>query len=271
MVWGCFFLFYFCFGGGCVAVQSNALTSGLSDLATTASNAVADLAGVQAGADVLASQFVDVKNAMQDLVDFANTMRNSGYYTPVGSLMPFAAATAPDGWYLCNGATWASLSLSAGSPLYDLLQPLGYLGVPDLQGRTVVGIGTHADVNDLNDTEGEATVANRTPKHTHNLGTHTHTINDHAHSNGDLFTRLIPSTQNVWYGVASSTNDAWYNNWNGGGMSLVNNSVNNYFNGGIDIGGSTSGSGQLTSNGPSTNTSNISTAPYITLNYIIKS
>jgi hypothetical protein len=86
-----------------------------------------------------------------------------------------------------------------------------------------------------------------------------------------LFTRLIPSTQNVWYGVASSTNDAWYNNWNGGGMSLVNNSVNNYFNGGIDIGGSTSGSGQLTSNGPSTNTSNISTAPYITLNYIIKS
>ena len=139
--------FYYFEGGGSVAVQSNVLTSALSTLSTSAGNAVSDLSSVSAGADVLASQFADVKVALQNLQSLATTMSASGFYVPVGSLMPFAASTAPDGWYLCNGATWASLSLSAGSPLYDLLQPLGYAGVPDLRGRTIIGVGVGADAS----------------------------------------------------------------------------------------------------------------------------
>lgn len=195
-----------------MAVQSNVLTSALSTLSTSAGNAVSDLSSVSAGADVLASQFADVKVALQNLQSLASTMSNSGFYVPVGSLMPFAASTAPDGWYLCNGATWASLSLSAGSPLYDLLQPLGYAGVPDLQGRTVVGKGTNAAVNALGDNEGIliADVADRSPLHKHSLSggvtnapafnTLGHSV-DHSHGFNDYYT----AATNVGNQLASGT------------------------------------------------------------------
>ncbi len=255
-----------------MAVQSNALTSGLSDLATTASNAVADLAGVQAGADVLASQFVDVKNAMQDLVDFANTMRNSGYYTPVGSLMPFAAATAPDGWYLCNGDLWATLGLSAGNPLYDLLNPLGYLGVPDLQGRTVVGKGTNGAVDNLNDNEGIliADVANRSPLHKHSLtggvtnaaafNTLGHSV-DHSHG----------FSYNDYYVATTATNQLANGSFYG--RTYNENTVRSGSTGGA----STDHTHQVPAHGHAhtfavgTGAGINDTMPFLTLNYIIKS
>jgi len=83
IVWGCFFTILR--GGGSVAVQSNVLTSALSTLSTSAGNAVSDLSSVSAGADVLASQFADVKVALQNLQSLATTMSASGFYVPVGS------------------------------------------------------------------------------------------------------------------------------------------------------------------------------------------
>ena len=169
-----------------MAVQSNVLTSALSTLSTSAGNAVSDLSSVSAGADVLASQFADVKVALQNLQSLATTMSGSGFYVPVGSLMPFAASAAPDGWLMCNGATWASLSLSAGSPLYDLLQPLGYLGVPDLRGRTIIGVGTGVDAipvtGAINVAQGAGTVA-LTPAETA-IRSHTHGMKNHTHTGG---------------------------------------------------------------------------------------
>ncbi|CAK0747736.1 hypothetical protein CCP3SC15_1500002 [Gammaproteobacteria bacterium] len=43
-----------------------------------------------------------------------------------------------------------------------------HFNVPDLQGRAPVGLGTNGDVNALGDSDGEAVVANRPPKHPHN-------------------------------------------------------------------------------------------------------
>jgi microcystin-dependent protein len=136
----------FFFDWGCVRVAySDAIKSRLDDLYSTAGDAVSDLSGVVAGADVLASQFADVKNALQDLQDLADALRDGYAYTPTGVVVPFAGSDAdkpPAGWYVCNGATWATLGLSGGDDLYDLLQPVGWLGVPDLRGRTVIGVGT---------------------------------------------------------------------------------------------------------------------------------
>lgn len=171
------------------------LNSKLTDLSTTAGNAVADLAGVQSGADVLASQFTDVKNALQDLQDFVNEFKTGYYYTPTGVVVPFAGAATdrpPTGWYLCNGDTWATLTLSAGNPLYDLLQSQGWLGVPDLRGKTVIGVQT--GTYDLKTAHGAATralAATNLPTHTHSWSTtstggheHTYGINAQTASAG---------------------------------------------------------------------------------------
>jgi microcystin-dependent protein len=161
--------------------QPNALTSDLTALASTAGNAVADLTGVVAGADVLASQFTDVKAALQDLVDLTNTIRDGGYYTPVGSLMPFAASTVPEGWLACNGDSWATLSMTTGAPLYDLLQPLGYAGVPDLRGRTIIGVGVGTEITGvLNTIQGVKEVTLTSAQS--GVPAHSHPITDVAHS-----------------------------------------------------------------------------------------
>jgi hypothetical protein len=41
-----------------------------------------------------------------------------------------------------------------------------HFNLPDYRGRTLVGLGTHADINSLSDSDGLA-VASRTPKHKH--------------------------------------------------------------------------------------------------------
>ena len=266
MVWGCFFLFYFCFGGGCVAVQSNALTSGLSDLATTASNAVADLAGVQAGADVLASQFVDVKNAMQDLVDFANTMRNSGYYTPVGSIVSFAGAAAPDGWLLCNGVTIPNGSgtvqsqTSDFSVLYSVLAgAYGGAGkLPDLQGRTIIGVGTGAEITAVVGTlKGAATQtigATNLPTHTHSWSTSSTGGHEHTYYRAFNANEQIPGS-----GASSYTVDASSRGY-GGSITL------NTGGGGAHSHSGTTGDGTGTFN--ATPLDNVQ--PSLPLYYIIK-
>lgn len=104
---------------------------------------------------------------------------------PSGAVMQFAATTAPDGWVLCDGtlydgtdATYANLFAAIG---------LAYGGsgtnfrVPDGQGRVLVGVGTHADVSALNDTEG-LTASSRSPKHN---STNSLTLPDHAHGTSD--------------------------------------------------------------------------------------
>lgn len=119
---------------------------------------------------------------------------------PAGAIIHHPAASAiPDGTILANGATGLNRTVG-GDPKYsDLYDAIGttYGGtgetsfnLPDYQGRVLVGVGTHADVNAVTKNDGVA-VANRRAKHshTHNLsisssGTHNHSISDpgHAHN-----------------------------------------------------------------------------------------
>jgi microcystin-dependent protein len=183
-------------GGGSVT-YSDVINSKLTDLSTTAGNAVSDLSGVVAGADVLASQFVDVKNALQDLQDFAVALRDNYAYTPTGVVVPFAGAstdTPPAGWFVCNGASFVSVGLSAGDKLYDLLTGAGWSALPDLQGRTIIGVGSAVSGATLTGTLGGVQGVNggtttltsaHIPQHLHSIsgsgttseaGAHSHTI-----------------------------------------------------------------------------------------------
>jgi hypothetical protein len=72
-------------------------------------------------------------------------------------------------WLLCDGS---SQLIATYPDLSALIRPtLGgadgtHFYLPDYRGRTLVGLGTHADVNALTDNDGLA-VASRTPNHSH--------------------------------------------------------------------------------------------------------
>lgn len=90
---------------------------------------------------------------------------------PVGAVSDYAGAGAPAGWVLCDGSSYPR----TGGTYDDLFAAIGttygaadgtHFNVPDTRGRATVGVGTHADVSSLGNSEG-STVANRRPKHPH--------------------------------------------------------------------------------------------------------
>jgi microcystin-dependent protein len=73
---------------------------------------------------------------------------NISAHVPVGAIIMWSSATAPTGWVLCDGSTLNSTSSPQYSNLYSVISNT-YGGidntdfkVPDLKGRTVVGVGT---------------------------------------------------------------------------------------------------------------------------------
>lgn len=197
---------------------SDLLNSKLNDLSTTAGNAVADLAGVVAGADVLASQFADVKNALEDLQQFVNEFKGGYYYTPVGLVAPFGGASTevpPAGWLLCSGQ---EVAIASYGELYAVLTAAGtafpygantngsgsagssHFRLPDLRGRTLVGVGSAASGATLTGTLGGVQGVNggsttltssHIPQHTHSVsasGTTSGHSNDHSHGFNDYYT-----------------------------------------------------------------------------------
>jgi microcystin-dependent protein len=94
----------------------------------------------------------------------------AGASVPPGSVQPYAGATAPLGWLLCNGdpvsrTTYGGLFAVIGTT-YGTGDGSTTFNVPDVQGRGLVGKGTHADVDTLGENDGVA-AASRTPKHQH--------------------------------------------------------------------------------------------------------
>lgn len=99
------------------------------------------------------------------------------------------AGAEPTGWLLCDGR-----AVSRGGANAALFAKIGTqhgvgdgsttFNLPDARGRAIVGKGSHADVNTIGLTDGDA-VASRTPKHSHTVASHSHTVNSHTH--------LVPS------------------------------------------------------------------------------
>ena len=97
--------------------------------------------------------------------------------TPAGGLITgevklYAGAVAPAGFLFCDGASHVRSTYGA---LFSVIgTQFGavdgtHFNVPDVQGRTVVGKGTHADVATLGGSDGISAVASRSPKHRHSV------------------------------------------------------------------------------------------------------
>lgn len=109
---------------------------------------------------------------------------------PPGSLVAYAAATAPTGWLLCDGSavsrTVYQLLFVAIGTTYGAGDGSTTFNVPDMRGRIPVGYaasGGHSDVSTLANTDGSA-LANRRPRHQHTIydpgHNHTYQIGDVA-------------------------------------------------------------------------------------------
>lgn len=116
---------------------------------------------------------------------------------PAGTIRATIKAAADTGWLTCDGASVAKATYPA---LDAILSAAGYpfgststnFTLPDLRGRVPVGVGTHADVDALGDSDGLA-VGSRRPSHAHADGSlaaasHSHadgTLSAVSHSHGD--------------------------------------------------------------------------------------
>ena len=96
-------------------------------------------------------------------------------------LAPFAGATAPTSWLMCDGSavsrsTYSTLFATIGVS-YGSGDGTTTFNVPDLRRRTPVGKGTS---DSLGSSDGVAEVT-RTLTHSHTIG-HTHTTPNHRHT-----------------------------------------------------------------------------------------
>jgi microcystin-dependent protein len=138
---------------------------------------------------------------------------------PVGALMPYAGATAPDGWLLCNGqtpsrTTYANLFAVIGTT-YGAGNGSTF-GLPDPMGRAIIGVGSGSGLTAraLAAKSGAETVviaSGNLPTHEHTLSAHTHTLGNHTHALGDHTHSLQSHTHGI-------TVDG--NNFNTGGHSV---------------------------------------------------
>ena len=60
----------------------------------------------------------------------------TGYVVPVGSIVAYYGATAPQGWLPCDGS-----AIPADAKYQELKTALGRTNTPDLRGRTLIGAG----------------------------------------------------------------------------------------------------------------------------------
>lgn len=114
---------------------------------------------------------------------------------PAGLIFGYGGGTAPAGYVLCDGSTYDG-TLDTYLALWQAIgTTYGGTGqssfiVPDLRGRTLVGLGTHASVNALNDNDGVA-LANRSPSHNSTVTDpgHGHTV-IYTSASGGALTRI---------------------------------------------------------------------------------
>ncbi len=110
------------------------------------------------------------------------SLDNANNLCPTGSVLPYAGASAPTGWLLCNGSavsreTYASL-FAIISTTFGVGNGSTTFNIPNLAGRVPIGVGTGTDANSAEDTftlggtEGEyehTLVTDEMPSHTHSL------------------------------------------------------------------------------------------------------
>jgi len=99
-----------------------------------------------------------------------------------------------------QGGTWYLADGSAVPPANTALVALLGANFPDARGRALVMLGTHADINAVGKSDGDATVANRRFKHKHvvNDPTHEHNLHYSGDNPGGGTTSIAGTSHTDW-------------------------------------------------------------------------
>jgi microcystin-dependent protein len=152
--------------------------------------------------------------------------------TPIGTIQPFAAATAPSGWEFCNGAALNSVANPKYAALFAAIgvtyggSGASSFNVPNLAGRTLVGAGTGAQQGAAGTgvisggtaltarTLGQFFGDERTETHTHSGTTdgqsadHTHGFNPRSAGGWNSgATQLVINGGSQYWGLRSTANN----------------------------------------------------------------
>jgi len=133
------------------------------------------------------------KFTVKEGISIADDNSPGGYpLVPVGSLIAYAGATAPEGWLLCNGqtpsrTTYANLFAVLGTT-YGAGDGSTF-GLPDPMGRAIIGVGTGSGLTARtlaakSGAESVIIASGNLPTHQHTLSAHTHTLGSHTHTLG---------------------------------------------------------------------------------------
>ena len=190
--------------------------------------------------------------------DFSDALALGGAMAPVGAVLPFAGAAAPNGWVLCSGqalsrTTYANLYAVIGTT-YGIGDGSTTLNVPDIRGRVPAGVDnmggtasnrltaagsgvTGTTLGASGGAESHTLTAAQMPQHNHAITDPGHS---HAFASGTAWTNGGPQT------------------WGGGSAGSIG--VQSMSSAKTNITLADAGSGAAHNN----------TQPTIVLNYIIK-
>lgn len=157
------------------ALQPEDITVVLANLQAIAAaiNGALDNGNLSPGAAIAISKLAGYPADSQKVLLGNGTWANLGTGTvgesvPTATVLQFAGAVAPADFLLCDGS---AVARGTYPDLFNIIGVLYGVGdgsttfnVPDIQGRMVVGKGTHVDVDTLGESDG-LPVSNRTPRH----------------------------------------------------------------------------------------------------------
>ena len=145
----------------------------------------------------------DGPKAFKDFADYLDLI-----LPPVGTIMPYVGNSAPTGWLLCDGASYSSTSYPKLSALCGTkfgIASAGLFRVPDLKGRSVVGLDSgQSEFETIGKTGGAKSVTLTVS----NLPAHDHTMPEHEHGASGTLSIGTPtgnSHTHPFSGTASGT------------------------------------------------------------------
>lgn len=247
--------------------MADALSVKIDDLITGAdslSAAAASIATITSGSDVVVSNFDHVEDVFSNLQDFLTELKAGSWYAPVGLVSPFAGASAPAGWLLCNGDTVPNGAGTVQSKTANFAELYSVVGaaygsagkLPDLRGRVPLADDASTYLRGASG-GGTATLG------VNNLPAHTHSVSETS-TGGTAYASIVNNTN---FAAGSGIGQrAIVNTSQAGGLSGYEglSSFGTAPNHTHSV--SVSGGGNGTSTGNAFNT----IPPYVVTNFIIK-
>lgn len=156
--------------------MADALYTAANNITSHAPTASASLGTISAGSDVLVSNFAGLATLVDDLTALGSALK-AGYYSPVGMVAPFAGASAPTGWLLCNGDTVPNGSGTVQSVTANFSDLYGVLAgnyggagkLPDLRGNAVIGVSASYGIGVGGGSATRSLGVSNLPAHTHTV------------------------------------------------------------------------------------------------------